>query len=304
MKTLILGAGLAVMLPLSAEARMLRSECGGALEKLAQMLPGDVQPILDVARQPRVTPDGWCQLTADDLQLQNDEFDVLEWRAEGIERWNNDGIPPLALHLRVEGLDPDEMQELDVVTSRPDIDAEMTWRQDPDAGLLLLERAYFDNGAGDTLLVSAVFERVYLSSTSMMQISIGSATFKAGLMSVTLAGVHENPFAAEFEFSIAGEDRAQAEGAFDLISDLPDGVIDDASRAELTAYARDYPNPTGTLEMGIASERGLGLMQIGMSLYQTIEAVMDDDARANQLDILLDGITITADWTPVAQNAD
>jgi len=151
----------------------------------------------------------------------------------------------------------------------PPLAVEVTLRQDPDAGLLILERAEMSNEFGDTLSVSGVFERVYLMSLSMMQVSLGSAAFKAGLLSMTLEGTHENPFGFYGKVDVTGTPQTQSQAAFDAISRLPEGVMDDASRAEMTAFAADLPKPVGTLDVTVASERGLGLIQVGSAIYRT-----------------------------------
>lgn len=80
--------------------------------------------------------------------------------------------------------------------------------------------------------------------------------------------------------------------------------MDNASRAEMMAFAADLPNPIGTLEVSVASERGLGLMQVGSAMYSAFSAVMDDDAISNETDIMFDGLSVDVDWTPSAQVAD
>ncbi|AKS45513.1 hypothetical protein SAMN05444287_0609 [Octadecabacter temperatus] len=290
-------------MPATAFERMMRSDCQVAFEKLADIMqPDDVNTAV-MSRSIRVSPQGWCEMRGGTAGLEDAQFDTLEWRAEGITRWTRDGIPPLALEVRISGMDPDEMQG-GIDTKRPNIDFEMLLRQLPDAGMIVIEHATMNNGAGDSLTVSGVFERVFLSSPSMMQVSMGSAAFKAGLVSMTLEGTHENPFGFGIDVEMQGVPQAQRDAAFDLVSRLPDGVLDGASRAELTAYAGDLPKPVGELEVSVGSERGLGLMQVGMWAYNSFEAVISDEVDGNELDILLDGITITADWSPDAQLAD
>lgn len=309
MKALIPAALIVFMaLPASAFERMLRSDCQESFTRIAALNPDpdadQDTAVADIVRAFRVTPDGWCQFEVrsgmDDL-----DFDVIEWRMDGTKRWTRDGIPPLALQVRIEGLDPDQMQASDP-TNRPAVDVDVTLRQVPDAGLVVVESAKMQNSAGDELLVSGVFERVFLSSPSMMQVSMGSATFKAGLMSLTLEGTHENPFGFNGSFEMNGTPQAQVDAAFEAISSLPDGVIDDASRAELTAFAGDLPKPVGTLEVSLASERGLGLMQVIMSVANGAMDAFENGGEnlASQMEILFDGLTLSADWTPDAQNAD
>ena len=291
-------------LPVWAEDRMSRSTCQESFSRLSELVdPGNA--LVDVQVQYiRVTPDGWCQIRARDPGYEEVIFDTLEWRMEDSARWTDAGIPPLALDVRVDGLNPDDVEGQPDL-GRPDFSLEVTLRQEPDAGLLILERAHASNGAGDVLTVSGVFERVFLSSEAMMQISMGSAVFKAGLLSMTLTGTHQNPFGLYADVDINGAPQDLGAAAFDLISRVPDGVIDDASRAELTAFAGDLPKPVGVIEVGAASERGLGLMQVSMSAYTAFASAMVGDATdTNELDILLDGVTISGNWTPAATVAD
>lgn len=308
LKSLAFAAGLAALVsPAQAFERMLRSDCQAAFERLADMTGmesgANDDQLARMIRSTKVTPDGWCEMRASDPGFEDAEFERFQWRADGITSWTREGVPPLALQVRIRGLEPDEMQG-GVSTRRPQVDFEATLRQLPEAGQLIVERAVMANSAGDELSFSGVFERVYLTSESMMQVSIGSAVFKAGLMSMTLDGIHENPFAFNWDVEMQGVPQAQRDAAFDIISKLPDGFVDDASRAELTAYAGDLPKPVGTLEIIVSSERGLGLMQVGMSMYSSFVAVMDDSEATDQMAILLDGVTLSADWTPAAQVAD
>ncbi|HCP81603.1 MAG TPA: hypothetical protein DIT67_08410 [Octadecabacter sp.] len=290
-------------MPSYAFERMMRSDCQIGFEKLADIMQPSDPDIAAMSHGIRVTPQGWCEMRSGTAGLENAKFDTLEWRAEGITRWTRDGIPPLALEVRMTGLDPDEMQG-GMNTGRPNVDVEVLLRQLPDAGMIVVERAVMANSAGDSMTVSGAFERVFLSSPSMMQVSMGSTAFKAGLLSMTLEGTHENPFGFGVDVEMQGVPQAQRDAAFDIISKLPDGVVDSASRAELTAYAGDLPKPVGTLEVSVSSVHGLGLMQVGMWMYNSLEAVMADDDGGSEMEILLHGITVEADWTPDAHVAD
>lgn len=297
-------------LPATAFERMLRSDCQESVSRIEDLMTTidpspSRQAIVDQSVLSfRVTPQGWCQFDAR-ANLDRAEYDSIEWRMEGSSRWTRDGIPPLALQVRIFGLDPDNMQG-GADKNRPPVDLDVTLRQDPDAGLVIVERAVMENDLGDSLAVSGVFERVFLSSPSMMQVSMGSVTFKAGLMSLTLDGTHENPFGFNASVEMRGNPQAQFDAAFQAISSLPDGVVDDASRAELTAFASDLPRPVGTLEMSVASERGLGLMQVVMSVATGASNFLgeDGDGFGTEMEILFDGLTVSANWSPDAQNAD
>lgn len=294
----ILAAGSAM-----SQEQMNRTSCQEAYQRAADLVsPNDATVGLQI-QFTRVTPDGWCQFRASDPGFADMPFTVIEWRMEDSARWTVDGIPPLALEVRIEDFQPDDMQTRGP-GAKPPLDIEATVRQDPDAGLVILERAVLTNDFGDSLSVSGVFERVFLSSPSMMQVSMGSAAFKAGLMSMTLEGTQENPFGFYGEFTIQGTPQTQSEAAFEAISQLPDGLMNDASRAELTAFAADLPNPVGTLELSVASERGFGMMQFGAAMYSGFADQLDEGADNNELEILFDGLTIDANWSPSAQTVD
>lgn len=293
--------------PVTAFDRMARQDCIDAMEALAELFdPGETDTnALRMARAQLVTGDGWCRIRGRGGENAEAEFDNLDWRAEGITRWTRDGIPPLALELRIDGLEPDEMEGGDANTLRPPLTAEVTLRQIPDAGQLIVERAEMSNGQGDVLAASAVFERVWLTSPSMMQVSIGSIALKAALFDMSLTGEVENPFAFDGEVWVEGGEAARRQTAFDMIEALPDGVSDDATRAELSEFAAALPRPVGRLELSLASENGLGLMQLGASAALQFDVFGTDPAAdRSALEILFSGVTLTADCSPGTGQAD
>jgi len=299
---------LLVAQPAAAFERMSRADCRDTLTGLFDMVGvsrsgSDGEQREQMVNSTRVTPQGWCQMRRSDPGFGDADFETFEWRAEGISRWTRDGIPPLALEILITGLDPDNAEGVEP-TNRPDADLSIVMRQLPDAGQIIIERAALDNGAGDMVSFGAVFERVFLSSESMMQMSMGSAVFVAGQITMTLEGTHENPFGFYGDIEIDGAPQTQSEAAFNIVSSLPDGVIDDASRAELSAYAGDLPKPVGTLELQAGSERGLGLMQIGASLARSVLAFTEGEDMGGNLELMLSGLTISADWTPKDPIAD
>lgn len=301
----LIPAALIAMTPIAAFAQdqMNRTSCQEAYQRAADLIsPNDATVGLQI-QMVRITADGWCQFRATDPGFGELPFTSIDWRLQGSTGWTRDGIPPLAVQIRIEDFDEGNAQTRGP-SGHPPLDIEATVRQDPDAGLVILERAVVTNDFGDSLSVSGVFERVFLSSPAMMQVSMGSAAFKAGLVTMTLDGTHENPFGFHGEIEVTGTPKSQSEAAFDAISRLPEGLMDNASRAEMMAFAADLPNPIGTLEVSVASERGLGLMQVGSAMYSAFSAVMDDDAISNEMDIMFDGLSVDVDWTPSAQVAD
>lgn len=286
-----------VATPSFAFDRMDRSSCRDSYEKFAEMIGTNAAERDRRVQSIGVSPDSWCQIRSGAPGFEDENFETVEWRTENTDMWTDQGIPPLSLQLRIAGLDPDVMQG-NSNTLRPDVNVEATLRQIEGAGIVTVERAVMENNAGDRITFSGAFERMFLSSPSMVQVSMGSATFKAGLFTMTLSGRHENPFGFNTSVEMSGSSNAQFDAAFGLISGLPAGVIDDSSRAELTAFAADLPKPIGELEVSIASEQGLGIMQVGVAAAMTGASLFTSDSGRNQMEAMLDGVTVSVDWAP------
>jgi len=282
-------AGLVSGAPASAFERMTNASCASAINAIAppEIWQEDLPAI-------SLTSDGWCRMSGRSGGRSDAGYDTLDWRAE-----QGSGDIPLALELRVAGMDPDEMQG-GPATTRPMLQLTGTLRQVPEAGQLLVERMELRNDAGDRIAGSLVFERVMLSSRSAAQMSLGSGVLKGALFEVEFGGLHENPFGLGLKAELRGSSNALSEAVFSVLSALPEGVMSDASRAELTAFAGDLPRPEGRLEMSLAAERGLGVMQVAAGMNRLAFGLEDTDG----LEVLLDGIRIGADWTPAETIAD
>ena len=300
MKTILTMVVFLAATQVSAFGRMSMSDCTQSWEVFNLLMNEGDRDDPRLGAFVRVTPQGWCAVRGSDPAFATSRFDEMEWRAEEISRFVDDGIPPLALEFRISGLDPDEMEAGDISTNRPPLTLSATLRQIPAAGQVIVERAELASDAGDVIAGSMVFERLFLSSKSMMQVSIGSVTYKAGLFEMSLSGEYENPFGFNGKLTMRGSPEAQRRAAFDLISRLPDGFVDDASRAELTGFAGELPRPQGSLDLALDSETGFGLVKVG-----TFAAMGWVDMVENGgLDVLLDGMTLGADWSPTTGQTD
>lgn len=302
--TLALGGALVLAMPLGAQT-MTQGTCEAGWLRLAGIFEEPGSSLLDL--RPEVSADKWCYFASDQQGLETADFDTLAWRGEGLDGWAADGVPPHSFEVLVTGLEPDGLQP-GSDTDRPPLTASLALRQVPDAGQLIVERIEMKNDAGDVMAGSMVFERMFLSSQAMLQVSVGSAALKAMLLDVRFGGKVENPFGWDWSVEMNGNALAQQETAFKLISRMPDGVVDDASRAELTAFAGDLPKPVGRMEIVMSAERPIGLMQVGATAFMTaarfLDGPSDDEAIRDELGILFDGVTLSADWTPDAQVAD
>lgn len=285
--------------------RMNLADCQASVQRVAGMVssrdPSVPRAFATAIENLTVSGQGVCQIDVRNIPGM-EAVDGLAWRAERIDDWIEDGIPPRALDLRVFGFDPGRTQARGP-SGRPPLAIEATLRQEPDASLLILERFEVFNGVGDKLVISGVMERVILSSTSMMQVSLGAATFKAGLVSMTLDGDVENPFSFNFDVNVQGGPQAGRQSVMGIISLLPDSLIDDSSRAELTDFAEDLPKPAGRLEVSVASDRGLGMLQVGMGVISSMDSD-GESGMADAFDGLFDGLSAQATWTPSLKGTD
>ena len=300
MKTILTIAVFLATTQVSAFGRMTMSDCTQSWEVFNLLMNEGDRDDPRLGASVRVTAQGWCAVRGSDPAFARSRFDEMEWRAEEISRFVEDGLPPLALEFRVTGLDPDEMAAGGISTNRPPLTFAATLRQIPAAGQVIVERAELSSDAGDVIAGTMVFERLFLSSKSMMQVSIGSVAYKAGLFEMSLSGEYENPFGFNGKLAMRGSPEAQRRAAFDLISQLPDGFVDDASRAELTGFAGELPRPQGSLDLALDSETGFGLVKVGT--FAALGWV--DTVENGGLDVLLDGMTLGADWSPTTGQTD
>lgn len=300
---ILISAALITASPALAFDRMLLADCQDTVDSLLDMFAPNEDRAPQMLRAVQANFDGWCQISGGAAGFEDAQFDRLSWRTDATERWTVDGIPPLALQLQITGLRPDTLQG-GPATQRAPLTLVATLRQVPDAGQVIVEEAVLSNDLGDEIRLSAAFERLFLSSPSMMQVSVGSAALKAGLASVTLTGRHENPFGFGVSAQLRGSEKAQKEAAAEVISNLPEGVFDAGTRAALTAFASDLPRPRGTLEVQVNSERGLGLMQFGAAAALSLSEPRSTADMAQNLDVLLDGLTIAATWAPFLQGSE
>lgn len=299
---ILAGAVAAAPVASAAQDRMTRMGCQDGFLQFMQMLSAQPDLAHRQSRSVRVTPAGWCQARRSDPGFEEMEASQVIWRMQDPQRWLRDGIAPLALDVEITGLRTSHMRQ-GAARGHPDLNISARLRQLPDAGQVIVEQFVMDNGAGDALRMSGVIERVFLSSPAMMQVSMGSAAFKAGLFSLTLEGDYENPFAFGIDVQLVGDEAAQQAAAFEIINALPHGVFDAASRAELMAFAEDLPRPRGTLEVIAQAERPIGMLQLGAIAALTLP----DAGRGSGMDrynTLLDGVRVDVDWTPAEARAD
>jgi len=252
---------------------------------------------------PTLTEAGWCRVAGGGAGLEEARFATLDWQAEGADRFIKDGAPPLALRVRVQGIQSDLLfiderpfgfsngrEPAENPISDRHYNLDLSLRQIPGAGLLVLEAFELGDAFGKWATITAVLDGAYLDTKSSAQSS--------------LAGMTVQQLAAQFALR---PDRSEEQLlptlllVFDLsamVSDVLDGLdaqqLPTASRVELAALLDDLPQARGDLYIKARSRNGLGWLQIlGANSFNP------DATTAEILGFALSGVTLDATWTPL-----
>ena len=86
--------------------------------------------------------------------------------------------------------------------------------------------------------------------------------------------------------------------SFGLVDALPETSISADSRAALQAFLTAGARADGVLTLSARSEPGVGLLQMVGGLRLMEEAGFSTPAMADGLDVLMSGVSLSADWTP------
>ena len=96
--------------PTFAQDQMNRTSCQEAYQRAADLIsPNDATVGLQI-QMVRITADGWCQFRAADPGVGELPFTSIDWRLQGSTGWTRDGIPPLAVQIRIEDFDEGNAQ--------------------------------------------------------------------------------------------------------------------------------------------------------------------------------------------------
>ena len=200
--------------------------------------------------------DGWCVTNAltpawggGGLRI---EIARLYWRGEGLEAYLADGTWPARLDLRAEGV---VLRRADTRTGAPlRLDAVMALTWDAATGTLRLDGPDLDLPGDNAISVDAQITRITPVSPAraLAALSAGSLEF----LTVTAAS---DGMLARHLGAGEGNPAGLQTRALDRVAQIPDVLIDTASRDALRALARALPRPRGTVEIGAEAEKGYAL---------------------------------------------
>lgn len=282
-------SALCIALAAPATAQVPEADCAEEWRAMIEALGvGDLSGSEMRNLGPSVTGDGFCRLRSTQPGLQDADFDTFDWALEGRERLIDEGVAPMAAQVRFGGLriegDPERAVDVDIAL-----------RQVPDSRLVLLEQLKVTAGQGDSPLVTAVVERVDLSSRSMTQVSSGSAALTDLTVQARLGDWFAANVAPEIAISMPETEMDRSEMANGLVELMPDDVWAPGTREAVVDFLSDLPEARGALEFSFRSEAGVGLSKVGRYLLFGEVAAF---GRSVDLQILFDDARLDLDWRP------
>jgi hypothetical protein len=267
------------------------------------------------------TADGWCEVRDASLGGGHDfgavfRAELIRWRAPGLVRFLQalrvsvapPAPPPASFDLEFEGArmgivtgEPgyDWIVDTQTVPTRFRGDLAVVWdpsRAELDARLDL------DFQGDNAIWIEATVDQTDLSSIAALQGTLGRAGLTRLWGEVTTQGLFEGfalPALAPVLLDGTADPDLVVEAnrilAAQAIRDLPPAIFSNPTKADLLELLAELPNPSGILTFEVGAEEGPGLGLPRFSRF-LISGLPDSPEG---LWAALDGITVTADWTPL-----
>lgn len=303
---LFLGAAL---LPAPLWADMSAEQCQQGWQQAAAIMAGDPMDGMSFG----ISPDGWCEALVPRFAL-NDYQDIgiaaLRWRAEGIDRLIEQGLPPLSLEVEIDDLrfitktgDPVSDYAMDLMMRPYTTDASLSVHWDADALAVLVDRADIILPGTNSISLTGRIDRVDLSDLAALQTSAGRAGIGALSLSIVSNGMFETYGAVPLAGALLDGDSDVPFGdqviahialAKAFLSEVPEDILPEDSRAALAALLDEMPTPAGQLDLTVAADPPLGparFLTLGWGDNRGVGAFFD----------ALDGVALSAVWTPTEE---
>ena len=295
--------------PAMAQDRMTTETCAqsfAAVEALAGLSSG----ISDIPTDDA----GWCVLQDQSViidQYQGYSLRSLRWRASGVERLINDGLPPRSLDVVGQGFgivaqtgDPvfDYLLSLQSAVAETGFGLSVRW--DGVQNVVLVEDAHIDFFPGNRIEATARIDGVNLTDMATIQTSFGSMGLRDLSMKADFAGWFESYVALPLGMELLDSDgpgpEAQIaqlkEQALTLLETVPVALLPQASRDALGSFIIALPAPRGTLRLQGSANPPLGAARIAPL------ALLPANPTPEQIiDLGLEGVTLLFTWTPTGE---
>ncbi len=231
-------------------------------------LPDEWVALRELDQKPDV--DGWCRVISGDADLLSDDTRVA-WRAMPADFADDPNNLPTELAFRFDAMMTQNGRSESVQTL-------LKLSHSPGDGLLIVDGLGVFIDDQEALTASAVIGGAYFDDPRAAQMS--------------LLGLHLDQLALTATLTPANahllKDIARAD-VVDFVEGLSFAQMDRRSRSEALDFARALPRAAGVLDVTFASDRGLGLMQIGVATSRDKEDMPG---------FLLDGAQMAVDWQP------
>ncbi len=239
----------------------------------------------------RLSDDGWCLVPAAQAAVEGFDFDLIEWRAEGIERLLEQSLPPTTLTIRV--TDADMLRKLRV---RGDADAPampmqimLSLRDNAQERQLVIENLLITGPKGNVVSLQGVFHNVDLSSMAKMQISLGGANLRDVVL-VAKANRKLEPYLRPYIGATFPERTRRRSAMIDKVTDWPDHSFPPETKRAVQQLIAVLPAPNGALRVEVDTGAGLSAA-IFVQTYVFGEPVDD------MINRVLGGVVFNANWT-------
>ncbi|MBU2992775.1 hypothetical protein Q4555_03785 [Octadecabacter sp. 1_MG-2023] len=308
MKQYFLVGLLALSTPTYAQERMSSEECvlsAQAVETLLGRPEGGDRGAAEADEE------GWC--VVHDLTLITDprqsyRLDTLRWRAGGIERLIEDGLPPRSIEVIGKGGavvaqtgDPVMDYLIGLLASTAESGFGFSVRWDGVQNSLMIEDLYVDISAGNRIEASARIDNVDLTDAQTIQTSFGSMGLSDLLITSDFSGWFEAYVALPLGMEVLESDGPPPEAqvallktqAADFLSEFPDTVLPDASEQALVEFINELPEPRGALRFQLDADPPIGAARMAPF------ALLGGEPTPEQIiDLGLEGVDLFVTWTP------
>lgn len=241
---------------------------------------------------PHVTETGWCRVDWTNAALTAEDFEAMDWRAEGLLAAVENGGFPLSLEMDARGIDPAAAFGMPLPAAHRGAFGTLTLsaRRTPATRAFSIRDLTAGFGALGGFTVSASGGGIDLSTLPMMQFTLGGLRLREATLDLETTDVLSRALIVPLLRDMGGADVGT------LIAALPATSIDGPGRAALAEFAAALPDAAGRLEIAARAEQGLGVMQ----LVAGVTALEPGSGSPPQtaLDILFNGVNLTARWTP------
>ncbi len=272
--------------PAFAETRMTSTDCTRGWQAFIDTIGGfitnpsqratDEQALARAVPNAVFAPDGWCSVQGSDPGLAGAPFATLDWQADGLGPFIVGSGLLTGLRVRAAGVfvRPGSNQPYDVM---------VVLRRTPGNPVFFVDTLDMRDRSGAGFSASALVAGASFDALSQAVVSFGSLR----LTDFSMIGDATPAVMADLAPDWTS---ASLRGA---LSRLDPDQIDPQSRIAGEAFIAALPRATGQLQATLKSDRGVGLMQVGMAAGRG--AVM---SLGDMIAFALSGARVSIGWQP------